>query len=406
MPAGIPFTSSPLALGRLILPHRIIRAATFENAADQCGNPTERHAELYSALALGNVGTIITGFTYVSPEGRAMHPFQAGMDRDQVIDPWQEVIARVKAADPEVKIIAQIAHTGRQTVSVRTGRPVVGAGPVRCSYFLSPVRTLREDEIPRRVRDFVAAAVRAERAGFDGIQVHAAHGYLIHQFLSPHTNRRQDCYGHDPFLFLRQILEGIREKTDIPILLKLSAAEDRPNGMQLPLAEEWLRKIESLGVVAAVEISYGTMEIALNIIRGGQPLDAVLAHNPLFTRWGFLFAVAFRHLLFSWYRKRFLPYRDMYNLNHAIRLRRAVKMPLLVTGGIRSGEQVAEILTTHGIDGVTLCRPFICEPDLVKRLRENPRYRSRCSSCNLCTVLCDSPRSLQCYLGREQAWRR
>lgn len=392
---------TPLQLKRLSLPHRIIRAATFENMAGADGRASQRHADLYVALARGEVGTIITGFNYVSLEGRAAQPFQAGIDTDDKIDPWKKVIDQAKTANPRTKIILQIAHTGRQTIREVTGRPVVGAGPIRCLYFLSRVRTLREKDIPARIDAFVAAALRAEKAGFDGVQVHAAHGYLIHQFLSPFTNRRRDRYGADRMLFLKEVLQGIREKSDIPILLKLSAAEDRPTGITVPLMKSYLQEIDR-HEVDAVEISYGTMELPLNIIRGGHPLEPVLRHNYLFNRWGEVFKTLFRHLLYPIYRNLLLPYADLYNLKNAVELRQGLQTPLLVTGGIRQKSQIKDILEGQNLDGVTLSRPFVCEPDLVKKLMEHQEYRSKCSSCNLCTVMCDSPNPLQCYLGKAK----
>lgn len=388
----------PLPLRHITLPHRIIRAATFDNMATADGFPTERQADLFSGLARGEAGSIITGFTYVSREGRAMQPFQAGLDQDDKIAPWARLLERVHAARPGTRMFLQLAHTGRQTISRATGRPVVGAGPVRCTYFLSPVRTLSEREVRQKVDEFVSATERARKAGFDGVQIHAAHGYLIHQFLSPHTNRRKDRYGADPLLFLEEIMEGIRARSDIPVLLKLSGSEDRTNGITVDLMASYLRRIDRMEV-DAVEISYGTMEIAFNIIRGGHPADVALRYNQLFTRFGRLFCLAFKRFIYPWYKKRFLKYNDLYNLENAVRLKAVAQAPVIVTGGIRTGAQITRILQEHHLDGVSLSRPFICEPDFVQKLRRDPDARSRCVNCNLCTVMCDSQEPLHCYLG-------
>jgi len=390
----------PLKLERITLPHRILRAATYDNMATADGFPTESQARLFCDLARGGAGTIITGFSYVSKQGRAMQPFQAGIDSDDKIEPWVQVIEKVRAADSGTKIILQIAHTGRQTISEATGRRVVGAGPVRCHYFLSSVRTLKEAEIPRKVAEFAAAARRAKAAGFDGIQIHAAHGYLVHQFLSPYTNRRKDCYGRDPLRFLREIVSEILEKFSMPIFLKLSAAEDRSNGITSDLMASYVREIDKLKV-DAIEISYGTMEIPLNIIRGGLPLDVVLRHNRIFTRFGKLFLWIFRKFIFPFYKKRFIPYSDLYNLENACKIKKASTTPILVTGGIRSKTQIYEIVNSRGLDGVTMCRPFICEPDIVEKFRKNLEYRSGCTSCNFCTVMSDSTFPLRCYRGKS-----
>lgn len=391
----------PLRLKRVVLPHRIVRAATFDNMATAEGMPSRAQAELFSDLARGGAGTIITGFSYVSRQGRAAQPFQAGIDHDDKIAPWAAVLEEVRQANAETRVFLQIAHTGRQTISRATGRPVVGAGPVRCRYFLAPVRTLTEMEVTRKVDEFVAAAVRAEKAGFDGVQIHAAHGYLIHQFLSPHTNRRQDRYGADPLLFLEEIISGIRRQSNIPLLLKLSGAEDQQRGLSVERLKPLMPRIDALDL-DAIEVSYGTMEIPLNIIRGGQPLEAVLKHNYLFTRWGKAFAALFRRWIYPIYRKQMIPYADLYNLENACRIKAMSRTPILVTGGVRSGAQIVRVIDREGLDGVTLCRPFIREPDLVQKLRRDPEYRSTCVSCNLCTVMCDSREPLRCFLDRPE----
>ncbi|MFZ2955743.1 MAG: NADH:flavin oxidoreductase [Candidatus Ozemobacteraceae bacterium] len=395
---------SPLPLKRLTLPTRILRAATFENMADPSGCVGERHGALYEALAKGGVGTIITGFSYVSRQGRALQPFQAGIAGEEHVEAWKHVIERVKKADPSCKIILQIAHTGRQTGRKATGQAVVGAGPVRCTYFLSRVHTLTEPEVAAQARVFGEACKRAARAGFDAVQIHSAHGYLIHQFLSPYTNRRHDKYGEDRALFLKEVLREARSQTSIPIILKMSGSEDRLRAITPDLTSAYIRQIEPLNIVDAVEISYGTMEIAFNIMRGGHPLEPVLRHNHLFTRFGPAFLWLFKNIIFHWYKRRFLSFSPMYNLENAVAIKKKTNsaIPLLVTGGIRSGGQIQEILDKHCLDGVTLCRPFICEPDIVAKFRSDPRAKSLCTSCNLCTVNCDSQNPLRCYrTGKE-----
>jgi len=232
-----------LQLRGLTLPGRILRAATFENMAEPDGKPGKGHAALYVRLALGGAGTIITGFAYTSLQGRAAQRFQAGIDAEDKVEAWKRVIGRVKQANPETKIILQMAHTGRQTISAVTGRPVVGAGPVRCTYFLSTVRTLTEPEAAAIVREFGRAVARAARAGFDAVQIHAAHGYLIHQFLSPHTNRRKDRYGDDPLLFLKEVLtELVRELDRHSVRLQCEGGNFQLKAFRMDL-EQLLRQL-------------------------------------------------------------------------------------------------------------------------------------------------------------------
>ena len=181
--------------------------------------------------------------------------------------------------------------------------------------------------------------------------------------------------------------------------LARGGAEDRPHAITPELTAAYIREIEPLEIVDAIEISYGTMEIAFNIIRGGHPLDPVLRYNHLFTRFGAFFCQVFRHLVFPWYKRRFLPYSPKYNLENALAIKKRARsaIPLLVTGGIRTAGQIREIVEDRGLDGVTLCRPFIREPEIVAKFRSDPRAVSLCTNCNLCTVHCDSPFPLRCF---------
>ena len=168
---------------------RIIRSATIENMADRnVVVDIEKLSELYNNIS---AHTIITGFTYVSENGRAMQKLQAGMVTQEHQNAWTKLVQKVKKNTPAKKLILQLAHTGRQTT-----RPnAVGASKKKCSYFRNKVRALTETEIAKIIEDFAKSARMAKDAGFDGVQIHAAHGYLIHQFLSPHTNTREDKAG-------------------------------------------------------------------------------------------------------------------------------------------------------------------------------------------------------------------
>ncbi|OGK13565.1 MAG: hypothetical protein A2W80_04845 [Candidatus Riflebacteria bacterium GWC2_50_8] len=396
MPGNIMF--SPLKLKRTTLPNRIIRAATFENMADKDGIPTAKFTELYEKLAAGGARSIITGFTHTSREGRAMQHFQAGINNSFKVASWRQVIATVKSKHPEAQLILQISHTGRQTISRATHMPVKGAGPIKCTYFRQRVTPLTTDEVKEKVDEYIAAAKNAQAAGFDGIQIHCAHGYLIHQFMSPFTNNRDDKYGSDRLLFLRQVVEGVKAAVTLPVFLKISAADDRQRGLNLPLVMSYWPVIDSLEA-DAIEISYGMMEVAFNIIRGDHPLDPVLKHNCLFNRYHPALRWLFKHLIFHWYKRSFIDYCDMYNLENAAAIKAISKTPILVTGGIRKKSQIDYIINQRGLDGVTLSRPFVCEPDFINRLAADGEVISRCTSCNLCTVMCDSKQPLRCYQG-------
>ncbi|HEY3378018.1 MAG TPA: NADH:flavin oxidoreductase [Armatimonadota bacterium] len=388
---------TPLALRHLTLPNRFVRSATYEGWGDAQGMPRPELAEVYRALAQGGVGTIVTGFAFVTQQGRAMQPGQCGIDTDAQIAPWAHIVARVRDLGLPTKLLLQIAHTGRQTLRRVTGLPVVGASSRRCSYFQQPVHTLTDAEIRAIIRAFALAAWRAQQAGFDGVQVHAAHGYLLHQFLTPWTNRRKDRWA-EPTLLLHEVIVAIRQQCGdaFPVLVKLSAGDDTTPGLGIEQALHTVKCLEALDV-AAVEVSYGTMEYALNIMRGQLPLDVALQVNPLYNRYPAFVRRAWKAYCFPAYQAKLIPYEEAYNVPAALQLKQHTTLPIIPVGGLRTLATMTACVTTHGLDAVALCRPLICEPDLPAQINAGGFVRSRCTNCNLCTIYCDSRQPLRCY---------
>ncbi len=398
--AGLEAAFQPLDLAHVRLPNRLVRAATYEGMAERDGTPKAGLGVLYGRLAQGGIGSVITGFAFIAQEGRAMQPGQCGIESDERIGQWKSVLAQARPAGADTKYFLQLAHAGRQTRRAITGRPVLGATSRRCTYFRQRVRTMKDAEIRAAIEAFGRAAWRAGEAGFDGVQIHAAHGYLIHQFLSPWTNRRADEWGNRP-RFLEEVLRAVRRHCGerFPVLVRLSAADDNAPGSRLEDTIRTARRMAPFGV-DAMEISYGTMEYALNIIRGACPADVALRINPLFrdmpapVRWLWM------RLFMKAYVAGFRSFEENYNLASAAAIRRAVGTPVIVVGGVRSGAGVAQCLSA-GVDAVSLCRPLICEPDFPRRLRTQGDAMSPCTNCNLCTIYCDSHQPLRCYRRKE-----
>lgn len=390
----------PLRLRNLTLANRLVRSATYEGGADQQGVPDPALAALYRSLASGGVGTIITGFVFVSQDGRAVQPRQCGIDSDARIEPWRAVRDAVRRESPGVKMIMQLAHAGRQTRRSVTGRPVVGASTRRCRYFRQRVHALDNAGIIRIIDSFAAAARRAKAAGFDGIQIHAAHGYWVHQFLSPWTNTRSDQWRDGP-LVLETLIEAIRERCgrDFPVWVKLSWADDQTRGVDLANTLQTVERLEALEI-DAVEVSYGTMEAAMNIFRGECPVDLILALNPLFKVIpGFLRGIWKRRFL-PRVLAPFEPFSAGYNVDAALKIKHQTALPVMVVGGLRSARQMSDCIR-QGLDAVCLCRSLICEPDLPERLRSGASHHSRCLNCNRCAAYCDSQETLRCYRKKK-----
>lgn len=393
-------------IGPVRLKNRIIRSATFEGAADENGIPRAPYYHIYKQLAAHEVAAVITGFTYIDIKGKAMHPGQAGCDSIEKIHPFQLLTELVHGYD--CKAFLQIAHTGRQTLSSVIGSQPVGASDKKSNYFNEIPHVLTTAETYGIVRQFGNAALLAQKAGFDGVQIHAAHGYLVHQFLLDSINNRKDEFKPDPETkigthFLQKIVEDIRDKCgqDFPVLIKISASDNSKQPFTLP---QYIHLIEFLDKiqVSAIEISYGTMDMPFNIFRGDFPADCILKENWTFKKKGTFDKWIARKFLFTYLKKQLIPMKPMYNLSYAELARKKTRIPLIVVGGFRNGDQIRHAIHDCGIDFVSLCRPFISEPDLVIKLKENQQYNFRCISCNKCAVMCDSIYPTRCFNHWEQ----
>ena len=391
----------PATLGTCQLKNRLIRSATFEGMADSQGRPLPEYRYLYKELASGGVGGIITGFAYVSPEGKAMQPGQVGIDHEEMVEYFLPVTDEVHLYG--CKIFMQLAHTGRQTRKKETGQDVWGATTKKSLYFGGSPRELSTEQVYSLVKRFAEAAGYAKAAGFDGVQVHAAHGYLIHQFLLPSVNNRNDEFGIDAQSgigtnFLGLVIEEIRKACglDFALLVKVSGSDDyfaRFSAEQFASLIRFLeaRKIDGL------EISYGTMDNALNIFRGDIPIKVVLKHNPVFKTDTGMIGLLHKARIYLLMRAKLKPFTPTYNLEYAKLAKALTDISIISVGGFRKGAEMRGCLENGFVDFISLCRPFICEPDLVEKLEQDENYSAKCVNCNICAIMCDSDQPTQCY---------
>ncbi|MBF0523141.1 MAG: NADH:flavin oxidoreductase [Candidatus Omnitrophica bacterium] len=394
----------PIKIGNVNLENRIVRSATFEGMCDQQGFPTEKYFNLYRDLSKNNIGAIITGFAYISSCGRAMHPGQAGIDEDAKISYYKRVCHKVH--ENGSKIFMQIAHSGRQTMPQAVGGVVKGVSQKKSPYFQSAPTQMSADEVKILIGRFAEAAKRCQESGFDGVQLHAAHGYLIHQFLLPSINDRKDEFGIDRqsrigTLFLKLIIREIRAKCgqDFPILIKISASDDYATTFTQNHFVQLVRFLDEMRV-DAIEISYGTMDCALNIFRGESvPLDTILELNPRYRTRNIFRRFLTKRIIYPVAKHRFKKFTPAYNLHWAQMAKRFTKIPIVCVGGFRKMEDMTAAIENQNTDIVSICRPFICEPDLIHKIKMNESYQAKCLNCNMCAVMCDSGRSTRCYFG-------
>ncbi|PLX33478.1 MAG: NADH:flavin oxidoreductase [Ignavibacteria bacterium] len=391
-----------IQVGRLALRNRLVRSATYEGAADAAGIPHDGFRDMYEQLARSGVGMMITGFTAVSEQGRAMQPRQAALHNDAGLSGFRKMTDAVHRHGGH--IIAQLAHTGRQTRSALTG-----SRPVSCTYRPSPYfrerpRMLRHDELPEIVQEFGSAAFRAREAGFDGVQLHAAHGYLLHQFLQPEVNRMVDSRNGNSVRvpdtsLLEDIIDRIRSLCgdDFPIMVKISGETDSRRPFYPDLFDRLITVLDSKSV-AAIEISYGTMDQPLNIIRGSMNPTLVLKYNPLFRTRSRLRRTFWKLLIDHYFRPRQQPFTPMYNLPYAARAKSLTDIPIITVGGARTKREMERAITDGHADLVGVSRPFLREPDFATRLFNSDNdHVSPCTNCNHCVFMCDAGEPTRCY---------
>ncbi len=385
---------SPMKIGNMEVRNRFVRSATYECMAKETGEVTDELVNLYRHLAKGEVGLIITGYTFIHPLGRAFK-YQAGIHSDEMIPGLKRMVDAVHHDGG--KIVFQLNHAGRQTTKALVGQTPVGPSSVGRDpvNFVKP-RQMSEEDIQVALTSFGHAAKRAVEAGADGVQLHAAHGYLINQFLSPFFNRREDAWGgsdENRVRFLREIvLEVKRASGDgLPTLVKLNTDDSTPQqGIIPPLAVKYARWLAELEI-DGVEISCGSAFYAfMNMCRGQVPVDELLSGLPWWKR------PVGRLTL-----KRLVGKYDLeegYNLEAAKLIKPALgEVPLILVGGLRNLRHMEEVLECKWADFISMSRPFIREPYLVRRLREGKAEVASCVSCNRCLAAINNNMPLRCY---------
>lgn len=345
--------------------NRLIRSATFEAAANGDGTITDAYINLHRTLARGGVGTIITGLMAVAENARGMHN-QVGAWGDHHIFGLKNVTDAVHGEASDTLIFAQIAHAGRNVPSKSNLSEPVGPSEVPSPLLKRQARELSVEEIEEITEGFADAIFRVREAGFDGVQLHGAHGYLISSFLSPYTNRRTDRFGGSPENRARIVSDIVssgrkRVGSDFPILIKMNADDFVPGGVNIDTFPDLAKQVEAAGV-DAIEVSGGTWDC---LARSEKEL-------------GFFpvpFADSRIRIDDPARQSYFLPYTESLDL----------KIPVILVGGHRSVERMEDILNNNSIDFLSISRPLISEPDLPNRWRTGIGPQTpRCVSCNGC----------------------
>jgi len=333
------------------LSNRFVRSATWEGMAADDGACTAKLIDMMAALAEGGVGLIISSHAYVSPEGQA-GPWQIGIHRDELVPGLESMTKAVH--DQGGKIVMQLAHAGYFAFAKLTGQTPMAPSNVQ-GFAKGPRREMTVEDIQQVVDAYGAAAKRAQLAGFDGVQIHSAHGYLLSQFLSPAFNQRNDQYGGDirnRSQALIEVLHSVRSAVgkDYPVLIKMNCQDFIENGLALEDSLQVGARLAENGI-DAIELSGG-------VLIGGKLSPSRMGIKT--------------------------EEKEAYFQQDAIAFKKQVDVPLILVGGNRSF-QVAERLVDDGVaDYLSMARPLIREPDLVNRWKSGDRSRATCVSDNMC----------------------
>ena len=365
-------------IGPVKTANRIVRAGTSETAAGPDGEITAFLIALYETLARNQVGLILSGHMYCDPRGKYAAR-QAGIHDDALLPGLASLAAAVHRHGG--KVFAQLAHAGSQSREP-DNRPLAPS-PVPNALTGRMVAAAGEDEIRDAIAAFAAGAARAVEAGFDGVHIHAANGYLISEFSSPLTNQRTDRWGGSPparDTFLLEVLRAVRQvvPAHMAVTVKLGLRDAVPGGMAL---EEGVRR----GALAAAA-GADAIEVSCNAMR--LPSDSAkeyVAVGP---------SRAVSDLLF--HRLLARPHPEAYFLETARELKAVMSKPIILVGGMRTPATMNSILERGEADFIAMARPFIREPDLVLKLAAGRAGPVACTSCNLC-LMHESHHSLRCW---------
>lgn len=342
---------TPAKIGTLEVPNRFVRSATHDFMAQKDGSISDPQVSLYNNLAKGEIGLIITGHAYIQPEGKASIN-QIGIHSDIMIEGLRKITEAVHQFSS--RIFLQLSHAGRQTKEKLCGCTPLAPSSVYEPVFKVMPKEMSTEEIVKVIDDFIQGSRRAKQAGFDGVQLHMAHGYLLSSFLSPYTNKRKDEWGGSLLNRVRiasEIIQGIKELLgkEFPVIVKLNSSDFLPTGINLKESIEVAKILEQENI-DGIEVSGGTAEAGQGSVwKGPRPEED-----------------------------------EGYFVESADKIKKALSIPVIGLGGIRSFQVMEKIIDKGKADLISMSRPFIRDPFLVRKFHSAEIKKSECISCNKC----------------------
>ncbi|MFR3729292.1 NADH:flavin oxidoreductase [Lacrimispora sp.] len=315
-------------IGNMEVKNHFIRSATYEGKATEDGYPTDVVKSIYRELAKGGVGTIITSYTYITDYEQPAK-YQLGIYNDSFIEAYRDLAETVHAYN--AKIVMQIVHGSSLSQGYEEKAKILGPSPVKNPVSGITPKEMTKEDIQTVIQAFANAAGRVKAAGFDGVQIHCAHGYLLSQFISPLFNHRTDEYGGsvpNRFRIVLEVYEAIRRKVgkDYPIWIKINSSDETPQGLTV---EEFLEMgcLLAKAGIDAIEIS------------GNQWI-------------------------------KYKANERLYYKTAAIKLSKLVDTPVILTGGIRTLSDMKQVCESSKVNLFGFSRPLLKDPAFIQTLAE------------------------------------
>jgi 2,4-dienoyl-CoA reductase-like NADH-dependent reductase (Old Yellow Enzyme family) len=386
-------------IGSMELSNRMVRAASHEGLADGTGRPTDEQFEFYRGFIEGGIGLVITGYAGIMQSGKSALFHMTMIDADELIPSHRRLVDQVHNIGG--KIVLQIAHCGRQTWSKETGMPLMAPSAIPCGFYREVPREMSEQDINTVIENFAKAAQRTREAGYDGVQIHGAHGYLLSTFLSRRSNQRNDKWGgsiENRFRIVGETLKAVREAVgqDYPVLIKMNTYERARLGIKAEDCVRFAGMVEKTGCCDAIELSCGTNEGGFIMARGEFPTNAIFQYMRPYCTYNSVFKFLMKKCLVPFIKLKEPLFTEGYNLETAAKVKQAVSLPVITVGGMRSKRFMEAAIESKKTDFVSMARPLIMEPDLANKFRDGTSETAMCDNCNTCVVSVDT-RSIQCY---------
>ncbi len=380
---------TPARIGPVELRNRTIRSAAFEGMGKD-NNPTPMLHDYHVSVARGGVG--MTTLAYAGINRSALSFDTQLWLRPEIVSPLRQITDDVHAQGAKASI--QIGHCGNMTHIKTAGGIPVGASGGFNLYSPTIVRALRPDEIRQMARDFGTAVSLARDAGFDCVEVHAGHGYLISQFLSPFTNHRRDDFGGPLDNRMRLLRMGMEEGMraagqDMGVIVKTNMRDGFKGGLDIDDCLTVAREIESLGAHAIVLSGGFVSKAPMYVMRGRMPIYSMTYYMK---QWWLKYGVR----MFGGMMIPYEPFRPLYFLDDARVFRRELKLPLVYVGGVTSRRDADRLVDEEGFEFIQMGRALLNDPEFVNHMRDDADCVNGCEHINYCIARMYS-REMACH---------